>query len=784
MVLTEGRAIAPNDTENICVINSTLAEINGLKIGDKITVDLYDKLLPQHSEMGATAVIPERRGNVTTTAELEIIGLYTDIDPKYMREQWVWWGYSPNTIFVPQTLLPIAIPADHNIYPGEYSVVVSNAFDIKTFHKEADSLVRNMSIRHSFRFSDKGWLAIADNVNMGRTMSLMTTAFFLLACALAFILAVYLYIARERRNFAIMRALGVPQKQSRNSLALPLILIAAISIITGAIVGIFYADNAVKSAVTNFANLAPDYILDSSLPTANLLICLIAVTAFITLISALFLHKLAKISVLDLLQGNKKVKSLSNNRACADCRADFSSDKAKIFVMLCALRKFLTQYDGKSADKMCANYCWICSKLKPNKFQAEFTAENIKTITEFSLPTMPQLNAEPAALHVAKYVTKHVHRSKLKSAIAVVLAVLLTGACGFLSLIKLQYAEIFEQLEVKGSLSNFSSENITEARNSALMNNLYYSGGFSVIANGELTETAYLLSVTNDFDRLLTEKSEAEYEVSYGENFFKFNESNLVIIGIALAFEQGLEVGDNITLLSRERALIMRDIFSDDEVFYAEIASGEIEFTVAGIVTSDDRNIAMGIFAPISDSVEKISAVESPFAIEYAEFTLIDKENYQPFLTYIDTLAAREKLYTGDAILHINFAELDNIKQMRDMLTSLFPIALSAAVIIGLAVPLLIISQSAKEAAIMRILGTTKRRARAILATEQFALCLLGIILAAIALAIYDSELFLRSTGTLLLCGGLYFAACILSAATAAVLITKRRALDLLQVKE
>jgi len=590
MMIREGRAIAPDDKgKNVCVINYTLAEINNLNIGDKITVDLHNKLLMQHSEMGAMAVIPERLGETAQTAMLEIVGFYTDIDPKYMREQWVWWGYSPNTVFVPSTLLPLEVPAEHNVYPGEFSVVVDNPFDIKALYEQATPLVSGMGIHHKIRFSDKGWLAIADNVNMGQAMSLMTTAFFLLACAIAFTLAIYLYIAKEKKSFAVMRALGVPAKKARNALALPLIIMTAISVPLGGIIGTFYADNAVKSAVENLAEIAAEYVPDSSLPIHTLILCLLAVIILITFISALFLRRLSKTSILDLLQGNKKVKA----------------SKAKI--------------DDSG---------------------------NIKIITEFIMPPMPKLNAEPAALHIAGYTAKHIRRSKLKSVIAVVLAMLLTGACGLLNIIKLSYVEMFEQIEVKGILSNFSSSNITEAEKSALTDNLYYSGGFGVIVNGELGEAGYSLNVTNDFDRLVSEKSEAEYDVWYGDGYGEglFNqgsiESRLIVIGSGLAGELGIAPSANVTLLSRERALIMR------------------------------------------------------------------------------------------------------------------------------------------------ILGTTKCRARIMLAAEQIALCIFGIIVSAIALVIYHSELFFKSINTLLLCGGLYLCTCILSSATAAILITKRRALDLLQVKE
>ena len=84
----------------------------------------------------------------------------------------------------------------------------------------------------------------------------------------------------------------------------------------------------------------------------------------------------------------------------------------------------------------------------------------------------------------------------------------------------------------------------------------------------------------------------------------------------------------------------------------------------------------------------------------------------------------------------------------------------------------------------MRILGTTKRRSRCMLAIEQICLCILGLVIAGIGLAIYDAGLFTRSADTLILCGGLYNVACALAASTTAAMATRRKALELLQVKE
>jgi ABC-type antimicrobial peptide transport system permease subunit len=111
----------------------------------------------------------------------------------------------------------------------------------------------------------------------------------------------------------------------------------------------------------------------------------------------------------------------------------------------------------------------------------------------------------------------------------------------------------------------------------------------------------------------------------------------------------------------------------------------------------------------------------------------------------------------------------------------LFPIALAGAVLIGLTAPGLIIIQSAKEAAILRVLGVTKKRARCMLIFEQIGLCVVGIILAAGGLVLYNSGLFMRSAETLAVCGVLYLLGCICAAFGASVSVTRRRILELLQ---
>ena len=151
-------------------------------------------------------------------------------------------------------------------------------------------------------------------------------------------------------------------------------------------------------------------------------------------------------------------------------------------------------------------------------------------------------------------------------------------------------------------------------------------------------------------------------------------------------------------------------------------------------------------------------------------------------------LAQKQKVdlaqYSSRAAYSINSGKLEDIKRLCNILESLFPIAVAAAAMIGLLGSVLIILQSAKEAAFLRILGVTKKRARCMLVFEQLALCLVGVILVAGGLALYSPGVFSRSVGTLAFCYTLYFLGCVCGAAAAAIQITRHRIMELLQVKE
>ncbi len=185
----------------------------------------------------------------------------------------------------------------------------------------------------------------------------------------------------------------------------------------------------------------------------------------------------------------------------------------------------------------------------------------------------------------------------------------------------------------------------------------------------------------------------------------------------------------------------------------------------------------------MNESLEQIYG--NSFPVTYSEFTLSDNDKLVGLNSLLEELKMEsQEISAPMASFHIDSESLENIKRVRDLLASLFPIAVAAAVLIGLFGPGLVVMQSAKEAAFLRVIGVTKKRARCMLVLEQILLCAAGLTLVAAGLALSNPGLFARSTQTLATCWMLYFLGCICGASAAAIQVTRHRILELLQVKE
>lgn len=734
MVMGEGRPLEQGDTD-VCVVSELFLENSGLSIGDKISVRLGDRLFSQHPLHGAKARGDlEHTSNFGDATELEIVGAYRFVDDLGTRVSESDWSYSPSTVFVPGTLLPIEIPADHEPSIGEYSVLVEDAGDIEAFKEEAELLAAKLGV--ALCFSDGGWLAVKDSFQTGALVSLLTTVLYAIGAALALLLAVYLYVGRNKEAYAIMRAMGVPDRKAGGTLVLPLAALTVLAIPVGGITGLLYTS---REAAQSFAAITDStidgYVPDTALPIGIIVLCLLFELGFTSAVTLFFLRRMKKIPPLELLQGETL-------RAGADTKA-------------------------------------VPDGIGYTSVLTEYNLANLSDVSEMKCSSRRKYNA---LQHVAAYVLRHMHRNGWKSVVSLALTVVLASGVGMLALARATYQDAFYEVEVKATALDFASSNIAELSKSDLVKDFYCYNAFGVRTNGKDLDTRMVL--TNDIDRYLTDEH-TEYRTAYADGYDSsaFDGMEPVcMIGERLAETLGISSGDEIALLSDSRYAALRAVHKDDAELLAAEEEEAVMYKVIGIIQSAGGTAGAGIFAGIKGPVEDIYS--QPFPFGYCECRLADNRELEALNRFLMNLKNTDTKYAPMASFYIDSEALEDIVRVRSLLEGLFPIAVAAALLIGLAGHGLVILQSAKEAAFLRILGVTKKRARCMLASEQLLLCMIGIALVAGGLVLYSPELFARNARTLAVCYVLYFAGCLCGVTAAAVQVTRHKLLELLQVKE
>jgi hypothetical protein len=223
--------------------------------------------------------------------------------------------------------------------------------------------------------------------------------------------------------------------------------------------------------------------------------------------------------------------------------------------------------------------------------------------------------------------------------------------------------------------------------------------------------------------------------------------------------------------MSRQEELVSK-IFDQDSAFYS----------VVGVMTSE--NAPNNAYVTVSAGLDQTLSKQLVF--DYIEYTLISPSEADAFRTFAESKVAASMGSIGDAggKFVMDTSEADNLQRMIGLLDTLYPIAVTVAVLLSGLLPVLIVAQSEKVAAIMRVLGTTKKHTRAVLILEQAVLCLSGLICAAALLLAINGPALTDCIREIAVCSVLLLLSNIAGASTCAIIITRRRILELLQVKE
>ena len=785
MTLTEGRALTVEDSEhknNVCVMNSKFMLDNGIKIGDRITLSLGDKLFEQNPTLGAVSVVRERYPDSFKEEEFEIVGAYRDVDTPAKRVENLHWSYSINTVFVPMPFLPVKVPDDHVVRPGEFSFVIDDPRDISAFLEESRGVIE---VEHGLTlfFSDGGWSAVESMIRQTGVSALVRLIALSLSAAVAAGLTAYLFVWRKRKEYAIMRALGTTMRVANRSLYIPLGVLGLIATAVGTILGRATAAGSIEDVLAQFTEAGIE--AESRIPGYTVIISFVCALAALALFTSIMLRNVGAKSPLELLQvGENMTVAGAGGRRTRHTWHDRHNQHDQ--------HTRHDMHDGANAVTLHAN---------ESSASTATVSEIRKPVTQAKMTSATRLwKKQSPVRHTVGYVARHIRRTSIKSLLSAGLTLLLIGAVGQLTVVRGMYKDLYHSIEQEAHIvGGISLLKAVESAAYEQLKAVYFEHSIKAVMTYHSDTN---IVVTNDIARFSGEAAEIEFLDGYSyvtqgviEKIYD-SANKTCVMDDSLMRSLKLELGDTVRFISLyDNADIYRDQFGlpslditaeelqkNYEFLEPQFNNASVFFTVVGRDVSDSAPNT--VYLPLTRAITPIIKFPKNEILDYAEYILTSPEYAEEFRLFTESMIIGPTVGDVGSPFIMDTSEADNILGRVKLLDAVYPIAAAIAVVISGLLPALSVMQSTKDAAIMRALGTTKRRARATIVLEQSALCLAGFLCAAIVLPVVNGTSMSSYLGAIGINAAAQFAACVAGALICAVAATRRRVLELLQVKE
>ena len=253
--IVEGRAFSDADYRRgntVCMISEQTARAGGLEVGDTIDLSFFWNELSYINLMNSNAT---KEQNLTAQEYSRNMGFLREKPTAYTiigiyRQSGMWdehapYGFSPNTVFVPNASLP---EVGYSGRAGIFTTFVLGNGGIE----EVKAAIEEMGFPEStLLYFDGGYGGIADMVD---GFSKDAVFLFAAACGLWLAaLAVYLFLAvySQRKTAGIMLSLGAGKRSVRQFLFLSSMLPAAAAQIFGAVLGMLFLNGTLQSVFAN-----------------------------------------------------------------------------------------------------------------------------------------------------------------------------------------------------------------------------------------------------------------------------------------------------------------------------------------------------------------------------------------------------------------------------------------------------------------------------------------------------------------------------------------------------
>jgi len=381
--------------------------------------------------------------------------------------------------------------------------------------------------------------------------------------------------------------------------------------------------------------------------------------------------------------------------------------------------------------------------------------------------------------HIAAYLIRNIKRLKMKSCLTVIAAAVLVVALGQFIMAWQSTRVLFESFPVK--LTFFDGISVYT---SAIMKQTSFVKDPYVEFVGGAAEAdrhpallravpgregmGIQLAVTNDVDRYYGQLISIEYLPEFGPELWTKagNDTPLVCVMFGSEMDKlGVALGDDIEI-TRHTPAILTNIF---------------RIVGRATLTNNGKEPSIIFLPPGSPHTRMFPNVFKGDILHYSfvEYSVADNKEIDTLRQKLKSLGITEKQYLMDT------ESLDKIKENLKIFELLFPVVTGFLILIGGLLSGLMVLQSAKEAALLRSIGTTKVRTQIMVAGQQLILCIAGLILGIIIILLYNGVESVVAMGGLFIGCTLLFGLCyVTSTAVCAWVVTHQEVMALLQTKE
>lgn len=752
--LVSGRWLNYEDELNknkVMVVQNSFAQLRDIQIGDTISLNFRElkQLL-----IGGYIYSEEDRQNwriyPTYPETFQVVGIF---------ESRV--GISPNHVFIPQSALPDGIgKTEDEVHPYYYSFVLQSSKDQDAFINETQARLAEAGIEVSF-IENKGknfWTGV-DPLRRAAAANLPVYG---LVLFLSLLLMIFLYLTQRRRDYAILRALGVPQRSARRQMLIPILAIGLVSISAGSITAWNFALGKAAESLSTLplpSGVAPS----ASLPPGILMGLGSGIFILLLILTGTGIGLIARRSVFELLQGKNAPRVKTQKELPPQAETILPAQPVNKMVPTAVIFA-ATPLQGKLTDK----------KASRKRNHAV----------------------------LLKLLLRWVRRSGLKSFLAIAVAAGFILAIGWLRwMIDRNQAEIdrlynstvvqaeilYKNPDVPSSLGYgvFGKDVVERVLRSGFVQSTYLEaidqrtriGGIN--GENESYQADIELRGINQADTFFNIKLQGaavEYADGWDGNLFTktWTAEEIQASKIPAVFPKDFTEQFNLKLGD---IVILTDEYN---VSYSYLFAGKYS---EGYVRSGDNPVIMPISALELMEGENILYQVARFSLDPSK-----NRNLETFRTRMELMLANHnqralplKMVYWDEELR---SVVQPLEKSLSLLQVLYPVNVIVAVLIGLGLNLLLVMQSARDAAILRVLGVSTGRVRGMYSIQQLLLSLFGVFMGLAGVAILRSQPAALLEKQLIFGVVLFLGGALLGAMLGVYLITNKNPLALLQVKE